>query len=72
MLKVPKSLVKKQKELLKKKFGRNWIVPITAELRIFNPDNNEKTCRNRADYYFRTGNNKYGVYGIAEKLIENL
>lgn len=72
MLLVPKGLVKKQKELLKKKFGKCWIVPITAELRNFNPDNNEKTCRNRADYYFRTGNNKYGVYGIAEKLIENL
>lgn len=72
MVNVPKGLVKKQKELLKRKFGKCWIVPITAELRIFNKDWNEKTARNKADYYFRTGRNKLNVYAIVERLIENL
>lgn len=72
MQSVPKGLVKKQKELLKKKFGRHWGVPLTAELRLLYPDRNEKTCRNMSDYYFRTGKNNYGQYQIVEKLIENL
>jgi hypothetical protein len=69
MLLVPKGLVRKQKELLKKKFGKCWLVPITAELRLMYPDMNEKTARNRADYYFVTGKNLYQVYGIVEKLL---
>jgi hypothetical protein len=70
MLLVPKGLVKKQKELLKKKFGKCWIVPITAELRVLYPDMNEKTARNRAEYYFSTGRNGYQQYGIVEKLLD--
>jgi hypothetical protein len=69
MVLVSKGLVKKQKELLKRKFGKCWIVPITAELRILYPDMNEKTARNRAEYYFLTGKNLYQVYGIVEKLL---
>lgn len=69
MLLVPKGLVRKQKELLKKKFGKCWIVPITAELRAFYPDMNQKTARNRVEYYFTTGKNSYGVYAIVERLL---
>jgi hypothetical protein len=31
---------------------------------------NEKTARNRAEYYFTTGRNGYQQYGIVEKLLD--
>lgn len=69
---IHKGLVRKQKELLKRKYGRCYMIPVVAELRIAHEGWNEKTARGKVDYYFRVGKNTYHIYDIVEKLIENL